>query len=200
MAVSKPRTAGLVCNSEFWRRLVIVFLAVAITVPVTMKSRPRFAKPSLAAFSVASSPVGYVRIRGDVRHPGIYPITANSLTATVILLAEPVRRPQRYIPIDSEALRLSNGADLGVMIDADGTTKVVTGALPAAQRLILGIPLDINVMSEADFDRVPGIGPVLARRIVEYRQINGGLMAVQDLLSIEGIGEKKYLRLYKYFK
>jgi competence protein ComEA len=67
------------------------------------------------------------------------------------------------------------------------------------ERLVMGIPLDINTMSEADFDKVPGIGPMLARRIVIYRQNNGGSMAVADLLSVEGIGDKKYFRLLKYF-
>jgi competence protein ComEA len=84
-------------------------------------------------------------------------------------------------------------------VDESGTAVITVGSLPVAQRLILRIPLDINAMDEADFVRVPGIGPVLAKRIVTYRQINGGFMAVQDLLAIEGIGPKKYFHLAGYF-
>ncbi len=54
-------------------------------------------------------------------------------------------------------------------------------------------------MNEVDLDKVPGIGPALARRIVQYRQNNGGRMRVQDLLLVEGVGEKKYYSLRKYF-
>ncbi|HEY4743320.1 MAG TPA: helix-hairpin-helix domain-containing protein [Desulfuromonadaceae bacterium] len=194
------RTSDLVHGTELWRRLLIILLAIAVTVPVLMKSRPRGIESPGAAFSVASSATGYVRIAGDVRHPGIYPITANAMTDSVILLAEPVRKPQRYVPAGSELLPLRNGADLQVVIAHDGSTRIAVSALPTSQRLVLGIPLDINVMNKADFDRVPGIGPALARRIVAYRQMNGGFMAVQDLLFIEGIGQKKYLHLVKFFK
>ena len=73
------------------------------------------------------------------------------------------------------------------------------GTIPAAERLVMGIPLDITAISEEDLDRVPGIGPALARRIVRYRQKNGGSMTVQDLLLVEGIGEKKFKALRKFF-
>jgi competence protein ComEA len=63
----------------------------------------------------------------------------------------------------------------------------------------MGIPLDITTISEADLDKVPGIGPALARRIVQYRQNNGGRMSVKDLLSVDGIGEKKSAALRKFF-
>ncbi len=199
MVVSKLRTSCLKGCREFWRRLIIVLVAVVVTVPVIMKSRPRENKSPVAAFSVWSAATGYVRIGGDVRHPGVYAITANAVTSGVIFLAEPIGRPQRYVSASNEAALLNNGADLRVLIDPDGTTRIVTGSLPTAERLVLGIPLDINVMNEADFIRVPGIGPVLAKRIIKYRQINGGSMTVQDLLYVEGIGQKKYLHLHKFF-
>jgi competence protein ComEA len=71
--------------------------------------------------------------------------------------------------------------------------------MPVPERMVLGIPLDISVMSEADFDRLPGIGPALARRIVEYRQNNGGILRVEDLAAVQGIGEKKFNKLRAYF-
>ena len=71
--------------------------------------------------------------------------------------------------------------------------------MPAAERLVMGIPLDINAMTETDLENVPGIGPALARRITIFRQNNGGRMSVQDLLFVEGIGEKKFETLRRYF-
>jgi competence protein ComEA len=63
----------------------------------------------------------------------------------------------------------------------------------------MGIPLDINSMSEADRDKVPGIGPALARRITLYRQNNGGRMSFQELLLVKGVSEKKLAALRRYF-
>ena len=72
--------------------------------------------------------------------------------------------------------------------------SVKTGIAPGA----LAISLDISTMSEADFDRLPGIGPALAKRIVTYRQLNGGVLHVNDLTAIEGISEKKLELIRKF--
>ena len=52
--------------------------------------------------------------------------------------------------------------------------------------------LDINRASAADFEKLPGIGPELAGRIVRYRAKNGRFRRVEDLLAIKGIGLKKW--------
>ncbi len=186
-------------QAEVWYRFIIVALALAVAIPVVLKSRPSELAIAPAAFSVTASAKGYVRISGDVRSPGIYPLAANMVTESAINLAMPFKVPTAYFPVGRETYPLKNGADIHVKLRADGSATITSGSLPTAQRLVLGIPLDINAMNEMDFDRVPGIGPVLAKRIVAYRQNNGGSMAVEELLLIEGIGKKKYLRLSKLF-
>jgi len=186
-------------RTEVWHRIIIVALALAVAAPVVLKSRPSEFATAPAAFSVPTSAKGYVRISGDVRHPGIYSYTANMVTTSAINLAMPLGVPTAYLPVGSGGDPLKSGADIRVEFKGDGSATIITGSMPTAQRLVLGIPLDINAMNEADFDRVPGIGPVLAGRIVTYRQNNGGLMAVRELCLIEGIGKKKYLRLSKFF-
>lgn len=190
----KPRTL----NFEL-RNWIFVLLAVVVTIPVVAKSRQGRLLSTPAAFPVLSSPKGYVRVSGDVRHPGIYPITANAVTDTVILLAEPRKSLKGYVPHGSQGVFLRNGSEIRIAIGGDGMARISYGSLPTAQRLVLGIPLDINAMDETDFDRIPGIGPVLARRIIRYRHNNDGFMDVKDLMYIDGIGEKKYEQLKKYF-
>ena len=51
-------------------------------------------------------------------------------------------------------------------------------------------PFDVNSATEEELDSIEGIGPVLAKRIVEYRQKNGPFRSMEDLLEVEGIGEK----------
>ncbi len=76
---------------------------------------------------------------------------------------------------------------------------ITFGSMPVGEKLVLGIPLDINSMSTSDFVLLPGVGQVLAERIIAYRQNNGGNMKTEDLLAVEGIGEIKYKKLLKYF-
>jgi len=184
---------------ESYRRLVIILLAAATALPVVLTSRRSSSSRAPAAFSVVSSVQGYVRISGDVRHPGLYPLSANKMTGAVIALAMPVRPISVLEPAGSEAAPVSNGEALQLLVSSSGSALVTRGVIPAAERIVMGIPLDITTISEADLDKVPGIGPALARRIVQYRQNNGGRMSVKDLLSVDGIGAKKCAALRKFF-
>jgi len=50
---------------------------------------------------------------------------------------------------------------------------------------------DINLATRIEFERLPGIGPVIAGRIIAERDRRGGFLEVTDLLDIKGIGDKK---------
>jgi len=184
---------------ESFRRLIIILLAVAVTIAVVLTGRRSSLSRDPAAFSVLSSARGYVRISGDVRHPGMYSLGVNKLTSDVISMAMPVQPISVLEPAGVGAVPVSNGEALQLLVSGSGRALVTRGAIPAAERLVMGIPLDINTISEADLDKVPGIGPALAKRIVQYRQNNGGNMSVKDLLSVEGIGDKKFAVLRKLF-
>jgi competence protein ComEA len=55
--------------------------------------------------------------------------------------------------------------------------------------------LDLNRATEQDFDALPGIGPRLAERIMEYRQSVGAFHSVNELRVVKGIGKKKFERI-----
>lgn len=58
-----------------------------------------------------------------------------------------------------------------------------------------GAPLNLNAATVAQLEALPGIGKATAERIVEYRQKNGGFKKAEDLMNIQGIGEKSFLKL-----
>jgi competence protein ComEA len=180
-------------------RVIVVLLAVLLLASLYFRSRPARHEPVQAASSVPASPTGYIKISGDVRHPGIYELSANKMAVDAIKMADPVVTPAADDLATFAALSVVSGEALVVRIQPGGKLSLTRGTIPVSERLVMKIPLDINTMNEADFDRVPGIGPAMAKRIVAYRQNNGGSMSKRDLLSIEGIGEKKYSVLSKYF-
>jgi competence protein ComEA len=182
-------------------RIIVIIVALVVTIPTVLKGRLSVHYPAPPAFFVYSYPSSgtTVMIEGDVRHPGVYVVGANIVTDGAIALAEPVRRPEVWEPEGAGKLPLASGSFAYVTQKPNNSAVITVGSIPTAQRMILGIPLDIHSMNTADFDRLPGIGPVLADRIVKYRQFNGGRLKPLDLLSVSGIGEKKYNVLKKYF-
>jgi competence protein ComEA len=184
---------------ERYRRLIILLLVGAVSIPAFLNSRRSPHPSGPAAIFAPPSDRGYVRISGDVRHPGMYPLGVNNMTCSVIAMAMPVQPISMLEPAGVGAVPVSNGEALRLLIHGDGRALVTRGTIPAAERIAMGIPLDINSMSESDLDKIPGIGPALAGRIVRYRQNNGGRMSVQELLLVEGVGEKKFADLQKFF-
>ena len=49
--------------------------------------------------------------------------------------------------------------------------------------------MNVNTAGAEELDTLPGIGPVLAQRIIDYRQANGPFETPEDLLDVSGIGE-----------
>lgn len=176
----------------------MVACASLLLVPIYMKSRTSQDIPDRAAFRTLSSGMVRVKISGDVHHPGIYAVSANSLTSDVIKMAHPMR-PLKQNDSGIIAARLQDGMSLKLELHDDGSPVVRSYQMTVPERLALKIPLDIKTMTESDFDYLPGIGPALAKRIIEYRQNNGGILRVEDLYLVEGIGEKKFKTLHGYF-
>ncbi|RMF61874.1 MAG: helix-hairpin-helix domain-containing protein [Calditrichaeota bacterium] len=59
-------------------------------------------------------------------------------------------------------------------------------------------PVNVNRAEEQELERLPRVGPVLARRILDYRKRNGGFRKLEDLKRVKGIGEATFERIKPY--
>ena len=83
----------------------------------------------------------------------------------------------------------------GELLRVEDGCALTIQPLPGAHRLTLGLPLDLNLATEADLMALPRIGPVLAKRIVTDRQRRGSFTAISDLQRVRGIGPATLKRL-----
>ena len=58
----------------------------------------------------------------------------------------------------------------------------------------LAFPININTANEKELDALPGIGPAIARRIVEYRS-SQPFTKMEDIMQVKGIGEKRFAKI-----
>ena len=66
---------------------------------------------------------------------------------------------------------------------------------PAASAAPTKPALNLNTATQDQLESLPGIGPKVAERILEYRTKSGGFKRVEDLMNVKGIGEKSFLKL-----
>lgn len=77
------------------------------------------------------------------------------------------------------------------VIPAQGTTTPQT-ARPVVTE---AAPINLNTATATELEKLPGVGPATALRIVEFRTKNGAFKKIEDLMNVRGIGEKTFLTL-----
>jgi competence protein ComEA len=66
---------------------------------------------------------------------------------------------------------------------------------PADSKAAPAPVVNINTAPAEQLERLPGVGPKTAARIIEYRQKNGGFKKIEELMNVRGIGEKAFLKM-----
>lgn len=148
-------------------------------------SLPDQAPVASASPSVVQADVVTVHVRGRVREPGVITLPAGSRVIDAIDAAGGLRAGASTGELNLARL-LVDGEQVAVGVrSADAAQPDApspSGAQPVAQ-------VDLNAATAAELEALPGIGPVLAARIVQWRVDNGRFTDVEILREVSGIGD-----------
>ena len=195
--------------------LALVALAVGVTAYVVLRmggsSEPVPARAEVDAPSGSASPlvpvatpgasgsVGPARtgevtvdVAGKVRRPGLATLPAGSRVADALKEAGGPRGRVDLsalnlarVLVDGEQILVGRGAPVGgLAADASTAAPDATGAL-----------VNLNTATSTQLDTLPGVGPVTAQKILDWRAAHGAFSAVDELLEVDGIGEKTLAEL-----
>jgi DNA uptake protein ComE-like DNA-binding protein len=76
--------------------------------------------------------------------------------------------------------------------------RFIVEKIPGALLIAMGRQIDLNLADEKDLKAVPGVGPMLAARILEFRKTHGPFSETSELIGVRGIGKKKFASIAPY--
>lgn len=139
----------------------------------------------------------FIQVGGDVKSPAVYAFNHQPNLMQLIDKAGGLT-PDKGLPEKIKDLAFSSGMKVTIYHKGD-ESRLYQGEMTAFYKTTLGIPISLNRESEAGLTAIPGIGLGLAKAIVEERSKRGGFKSLDELLSINGIGDKLYRKIKAYF-
>ena len=142
-----------------------------------------------------------VYVSGMVSHPGVLKVAAGSRvldavnTAGGLLQGADISKVNLAQPIKDGMQVHIPGRPLDASAAALPGYPAAPGAQPAAKTLPTEEKININTATAADLDKLPGVGPAMAARIVEYRNANGLFKDGAAQKKVKGTGAVKYEKL-----
>jgi competence protein ComEA len=191
------------------RRRAVIALAVLALLGVlggygfAVRARPKATKVSLGSASVHPSATPrqvFVHVGGAVRRPGVYHLREGSRIHAAVYAAGGATSDADLDSLNLAA-KIKDGDKILVphrqSSPAQPTGGGSGGTTTAAQPQPGGQPARVNINTAplAELETLPGVGPSIAQRIIDFREKNGGFRKVEDLLEVPGIGPKKFEEL-----
>ena len=94
--------------------------------------------------------------------------------------------------------RILMAAIFGIAVSAAAASAQNKATTPKAAATVTATataPVNLNTATAEQLATIPGVGPKMAERIIDYRQKNGGFKKVEDLMNVSGVGEKSFLKM-----
>jgi competence protein ComEA len=159
--------------------------AAAPAYPVTAGATPT----ALAGAPDQGSGSIVVDVSGRVRKPGLVTLPSGARVADAIGAAGGPTRPRDIRTVDLAA-KVGDGQLL--LVGESGTASAATGSTTGSTT---AGPVDLSSATLDQLETIPGVGPVTAQKIIDFRSAHNGFSSVSQLQQVPGIGPAKYAEI-----
>ncbi|RLC37456.1 hypothetical protein DRH29_01875 [candidate division Kazan bacterium] len=146
-----------------------------------------------------------VDVSGGVNHPGVYELDAESIIEDAIAAAggfspeadidEIARNINRAALVDNHSkIYLPKIGDNQIVYISPPSYSSSNSATDTSNNQITDL-ININTATNSELDSLPGIGPITAQRIIDYRLQNGGFSDIDEIKKVYGISDSKFNNL-----
>ena len=178
-------------------RVTLIVAAIALGIAGTYLAfralDQRAAPPIVIEDAAATRPV-VVDVRGAVTKPGVFELPANARVQDAVTAAGGLTADADLSMINL-ARRLRDGEIVFLAPVPASGTPVVTPAAPETATGSDSARININTATTAELEQLPGIGEVIAGRIVAFREEHGPYRSVNDLIHVDGVSARTIDRL-----
>ncbi len=156
-------------------------------------------------FQSAQNKVAVVYISGAVNKPGMYSIDNGTRVLDAINIAGGFTQDADLNKVNV-AKQIKDGMHIAVPLIKDkqvanhtsrtGASSNANSSLaPSNTQIKVADKININTADKSELEQLPGIGPVIADKIIEFRQTNGSFKTLRELEKVSGIGPSKYKQI-----
>jgi competence protein ComEA len=139
----------------------------------------------------------HIELEGAVQRPGLFTYPEPPALSRVIEDGGGLTGKSEILAQRGQEV-LTKDTRMAISVDNAQRLTVESGPLSIKSLWILGRPIPVNQAQAEDLDRLPGIGPGLAQRIVDYREENGPFPSLEALVQVRGIKEKTLEKIKLY--
>ena len=153
------------------------------------ENKPKPVVTHAAIVATPEAPKLFVHVVGAVLHPGMYQLEFNARVFDAVAAAGGMSEDADQASVNLARV-LSDGEQIVVYKVGESS-----GGASGAQGGTASALISLNRANATELDQLPGIGPAIAARIVDWRTANGGFKKKEDLMQVKGIGQKLFAQI-----